>query len=140
MKSLKDVQKFENVFLISSYISEYDITLVVYTDGYYKDNYRVICISDRSNIHQLCVSKKCFDEGENTEAILEAPKGFENHYLICADEEVAREAVFTRMDNQERLYKDDIKKAMELIRVVNKKLNRLRRERNNLKKKNYGTQ
>lgn len=44
------------------------------------------------------------------------------------------------MDNQERLYKDDIKKARELIRVVNKKLNRLRKERNNLKKKNYGTQ
>ncbi len=140
MKSLKDVQKFENVFLISSYTSEYDITPVVYTDGYYKDNYRVMCISDGRNIHQLCVSKKCFDEGENTEVILEDPKGFENNYLICADEEVAREAVFNRMDNQERLYKDDIKKARELIRVVNKKLNRLRRERNSLKKKNYGTQ
>ena len=74
------------------------------------------------------------------EAILIAPKGFGNNYFICADEEVAREAVFTRMDNQERLYKDDIKKARELIRVVNKKLNMLRKERNNLKKKNYGTQ
>ena len=135
MKRLKDVQKFENVFLVPAKINGHTITPMVYTDSYYKDDYRVICVSDSQNIHRISVSKKCFDDGENIERVLETSVGLSKDYMICADEDVARAEVFERMYREEKNLKEDILKARALIKNSNKALIALRREMKLLKNK-----
>ena len=135
MKALKDVNKFENVFLVPSKINGHTITPVVHTDGYYKDEYRVMNVSDGQNIHRISVSKNCFDGGEKIARVLEASASVFRDYLVCADEEVAQEEVFERMNREEYNLKEDIKKARALIRNSNKALIALRREMKQLKKK-----
>ena len=135
MKALKDVNKFENVFLVPAKINGHTITPVVYTDGYYKGDYRAMNVSDGEIIHVLYVSKNCFDGGEKIARVLETSYKLSYEYLVCADEEVAREEVFERMNREEYNLKEDIKKARALIRNSNKALIALRREMKQLKKK-----
>ena len=135
MKALKDVNKFENVFLVPAKINGHTITPVVYTDGYYKDEYRVMNVSDGQTIHRISVSKNCFDSGEKIARVLETSVGLSKEFMVCADEEVAREEVFERMNREEYNLKEDIKKARALIRNSNKALIALRREMKQLKKK-----
>ena len=135
MKSLKDVNEFENVFLVPAKINGHTITPVVHTNGYYANDYRMMNISDGIDIFRICVSRKCFDDGEKILKVLETSDNLYYGCMVCADEEVAREEVFKRMNREERSLKDDIKKARALIRNSNKALIALRREMKQLKKK-----
>lgn len=135
MKTLKEISEYDRICIVPARLYTYSIEPLTVTSIFDDDDGLLTSfrVSNGHQIIRLSVSNNALLNGKSVLRVLgSSDKDYED-YMICADEETAREYIRKEMCQHEEMLKVDIVKTKNTLKRKKRELYELRQLRRKMK-------